>query len=72
MHPMFVALFIDTGADDLPIEEHRERCRVRRTGRSQTTPVIRAAAKSAWSVPSWRNAEYLGRGTDNEHPGHDR
>jgi hypothetical protein len=44
MHPMFVALFIDTDADDLLAEEDGQRRRARRAGRRQATRVIRPAS----------------------------
>jgi hypothetical protein len=43
MHPMFVALFIDTDAEDLLTEEHGQRRRARRARQRQATRVIRTA-----------------------------
>jgi hypothetical protein len=44
MHPMFVKLFIETDADDLPPEEdwRRRACRSRR---ARSTMVVRPAAR---------------------------
>ena len=44
MHPMFVKLFIETDADDLPPEEDRRR-RVRRSRRARPAMAVRPAAR---------------------------
>ena len=43
MHPMFVKLFLEADADDLPAEE--EERRRRRAGRRRPVMVTRAAAR---------------------------
>ena len=43
MHPMFVKLFIETDADDLPSEEDWRR-RVRRSRRARPAMVVRPGA----------------------------
>ena len=44
MHPMFVKLFIDSDADDLPAEEARRRG-ARRSRRARPAMVARPAAR---------------------------
>ena len=44
MHPMFVKLFIETDADDLPPEEDWRR-RARRSRRARLAMVVRPAAR---------------------------
>jgi hypothetical protein len=53
MHPMFVKLFIETDADDLPPEDDWRR-RARRSRRAQAVTVIRAAARGR-STPRGRD-----------------
>jgi len=48
MHPMFVALFIETGADDLLAGERDKRRRARRAGRVRAARVISAAQGANW------------------------
>jgi len=43
MHPMFVKLFIETDADDLLAEQERKRRSARRTRRTRSLVVTRAA-----------------------------
>jgi hypothetical protein len=44
MHPMFVALFIETDADDLLTEEQDRKRRTHAARRSRSARVIRVAA----------------------------
>jgi hypothetical protein len=44
MHPMFVTLFIETGADDLLAEEQDRKRRVHAARRARSARVIRVAA----------------------------
>ena len=44
MHPMFVALFIETDADDLLTEERDKQRRAREARRGRSARVIRAVA----------------------------
>jgi hypothetical protein len=44
MHPMFVKLFMETGADDLLSEQDRRR-RARRSRRARTAMTVRPAAR---------------------------
>lgn len=50
MHPMFVQLFIETDADDLPPEEDRRR-RARRSRRARPAMVVRPAARGREHPP---------------------
>jgi len=45
MHPMFVKLFIESDADDLPPEEDRRR-HARRSRRARPAMVVRPATRS--------------------------
>jgi hypothetical protein len=44
VHPMFVALFIETDADDLLAEEQDRKRRAHAAGRGRSARVVRAAA----------------------------
>ena len=44
MHPMFVKLFIETDADDLPADEEERRRQARRESRDRSRRVVRADA----------------------------
>lgn len=44
MHPMFVALFIETDADDLLTEEQDRKRRARATKRGRSARVMRVGA----------------------------
>ena len=44
MHPLFVTLFIETDADDLPAEEQDTKRRARAVRRGRSTRVGRVAA----------------------------
>ena len=50
MHPMFIALFLDTDTDDLAAEDHRRR-RARRSQRARPALVIRPAAGNRENRP---------------------
>jgi hypothetical protein len=50
MHPMFVQLFIESDADDLPPEEDRWR-RARRSRRARPAMVVRPAARGREHPP---------------------
>ena len=50
MHPMFVKLFIETDADDLPPEEDRRR-RARRSRRARPAVVVRTATRGREHPP---------------------
>jgi hypothetical protein len=50
MHPMFVALFIETDADDLLAEEDRRR-RAARSRRAQPAMALRPAARDRQRWP---------------------
>jgi len=50
MHPMFVKLFIESDADDLPPEEDRRR-RVRRHRRAGTSMIVRPATRGREHPP---------------------
>ena len=50
MHPMFVKLFIETDADDLPPEEDWRR-RSRRSRRTRSAMVVRSAARGREHAP---------------------
>ena len=45
MHPMFVKLFLEPGADDLEAEEEARRHAASRTRRARSRVVTRAAAR---------------------------
>jgi hypothetical protein len=45
MHPMFVALFIETDADDVLTEEQDRKRHARAARRGRTARVMRTAAK---------------------------
>jgi hypothetical protein len=44
MHPMFVTLFIETGADDWPAEEQDRKRRAHAARRGRSARVMRVAA----------------------------
>ena len=50
MHPMFVKLFIETDADDLPPAEDGRR-RARRSRRARPAVVVRPAARGREHLP---------------------